>query len=266
MSKWFKALKRRQSPRQRARSNRPMSAKAATPIELRRWAAFCCASAAGANLGDFLPDNLRIALPAAFAIAAIAAAALAGAQILVARRSEPLFWLAATAVRAAAILMADVATDLARVGYAAASTVLSALLVANVVLMDGPFRGAKSDAGVQTNANPLYWSGLLIAGALGTVIADGLARAFGSVKIGVPVAAAGESLLLVAALVIATRLRPPSWGYWLTFVVIGAWGTSVGDIAKFLLSAPVSLSAFLALLAAIVLIWRPARATREAAD
>lgn len=231
-----------------------MFAASSPRIEARFWVALCFASICGINLGDLLPDAFHLAAAPALAILIGVFAALALTQALIGRRAEVLFWLALLMVRAAATVLADFSISEAHLGFPAVSAALAILFLAGVAASRG-FAGAEGL--VFPGASPLSWLTLAIAAALGTVTADWAGHAMGSPKIGVPVAAVGETLLVGAALVARLRAGRPTWSYWLATLTIFTWGTSVGDIVKFLLSMPVCLGGSFVLLGLTILAWRP---------
>lgn len=184
-------------------------------------------------------------------------------QLMVGSRAEVLFWGAILMVRAAATVLADYSIAGAHLGYALATAALALLLVIFLAATGG----LAGSFGAGQKATPQiglpFWICMLVAGTLGTVIADGIGHQFGNVRIGVPAAAAIETLLLILALWSRQRLGWPLWSYWIGLVVVRAWGTSVGDITKALFSLPVSLSVSGVTLLLIVLLWRPARTSQS---
>jgi uncharacterized membrane-anchored protein len=217
-------------------------------VDARFWVALAFASICGVNLGDLLPDSFHLAPLIALVILIAALAALAVVQVVAEGGAEILFWAAVLAAKAAATVLADFAVHDAHLGFFVVTAGLAVLLLAGVAL-GGGFAQAPNSTG------PLFWILLLIAGALGTAAADWSGVSFGNPKVGFPATAAIETGLMVAALLISSGAR--RWAFWPAVLVICAWGASVGDIAKFLLTMPVSLGGSLALLALTVLFWRP---------
>lgn len=218
-------------------------------VNARFWTALCFASICGINLGDLLPDNLHLGPLLALAILAAVLAVLALAHALIKRRAEPLFWLAVLAVRAAATVLADVAAD--RLGLPTVCATSAVLLLACVAATGGFARSEKSPA-----VGPLFWLMLLICCVLGTAAADWSGRSlFPSPKMGFPATALIETILIAVGLFARRAAGGRAWSYWLLVLIICAWGASVGDIAKFLLSMPVSLGGSAILLALVTLAW-----------
>lgn len=223
-------------------------------VDARFWTALCLASICGINLGDFLPDTLRLGAGFAFAVLVGVFVALAVVQAVIKPRAEGLFWLAVLALKAAATVLADYAVNDAHLGFPAVAATLAILLIICVAASGGFAKKEDSIVG-----HPLFWLMLLLAGALGTAAADWSGSSlFGNPKVGFPATAAIETVLIALSLLVRRAAAGRGWSFWLAVLVICAWGASVGDITKFLLSMPVSLGGSALLLALIVLVWRPA--------
>jgi uncharacterized membrane-anchored protein len=220
----------------------------------RYWAILCLASICGANLGDAFPDLFHMDMGIGLAILAGAFAVLVALQGVLGRTGEALFWIAILIVRSAATEAADIS---AKIGFLPAAAAWAVVLVIVAVLSARHEREQQGEASVP-RPGPFYWLGMFSAGTLGTIAADGLGHAFGPLTIGYPLTAAGETLALIGVLVLRGRAGAAYWSYWLAVVVIRAWGTSVGDITKFLTSLPLSLAVSAALMALAVVVWRPA--------
>lgn len=228
-------------------------------FDARFWTALCFASICGINLGDFLPDTLRLGPEVSFAVLVGAFVALAVVQALVKQRAEVLFWLAVLALKAASTVLADYAVNDAHLGFPPVAAALAIVLVVCVAASGGFTKAEDSVV-----AGPLFWLMLLVAGALGTAAADWSGSSlFSSPKNGFPATAGIETVLIALSLLARRAAGGRAWSFWLAVLVICAWGASVGDIAKFLLSMPVSLGGSALVLALIVLAWRPAAATAD---
>lgn len=238
-----------------------MFANSSPPLSPRYWVIICLASICGANLGDSFPDILHITPLPTLVLLTASFAALTVVHSLAKRRLELLFWAAILVVRAAATVLADYSIGGAQLGYAPATAVLAVTLVVCVALTGGAVSSTLAPTAPRLTA--AYWICMLAAGTLGTVIADGVGHAFNNVKIGVPFAAIAGTVLLAAVFPLRTRVGWAFWSYWVAVVVIRSWGTSVGDIAKFLASLPISLSVSAVALLLTVLFWRPAEPAVE---
>lgn len=232
-------------------------------VDARYWTAILFASMCGTNFGDFLPDVLRLGTGASMVALAGLFAAILLAERASARGAEVFYWLALLVVRAAATMVADYSIDQRHLGYV---PVCVALAVGLASLLAGHQRyGPAPGSGSLPAAGPFYWFTMLVAGALGTVLGDGMGHAFGPVQVGVPISAGLATLAMAAVLGVRGRqiwTSPAS--YWVAVVVVRWWGTNFGDISKFLLSLPVSMAATGVALALMLLIWRERTATRGA--
>jgi uncharacterized membrane-anchored protein len=232
------------------------------------WAALCMASICGANLGDLFPNIFHTTFAFAITVEVACFVILMMIQRLLGKKVEFLFWGAILIVRAAATALADFAIEGAHLSYGVAAASLLVALAVIVVSSDG-FGRRRSGRNSPLTINAGFWLCMLLAGTLGTVAADGIGHAFGDVKVGVATAALAETVLLAAVFPVRASANRALWTYWLAIVVVRAWGTSIGDIAKFVATLPVSLSVSGLMLALIVLTWRskaPTPMTAEAAN
>jgi uncharacterized membrane-anchored protein len=222
----------------------------------RFWWALCLASIFGANMGDFFAHNLGLGH-----VAGLPFLAIAFAVILVLERFDRLahevhYWLAIVVVRTAATNLADFFSGdmhLPRPWVMATLAVVLAIMVAMLFSAGGRSEQNVRGRGILVlRADTAYWTGMLVAGTLGTVIADYLSH---NLHLGDDVA----SILLSFALAVffATGRKGLIWWppfYWATVIMVRAAGTAVGDYfaSRGMLGLPLSTFAsgvaFLALL------------------
>jgi uncharacterized membrane-anchored protein len=232
-------------------------------IEPVFWFALCCASICGANLGDLVSAYFPLTSPNGLIILSslLFIIFFASSQF---RFFAPLFyWLAILTVRAAATILADMSLDVAHLAPVAAAGALAILLAGLTFISGGWSRAEQSMLVSSPRPGALYWLTMLVAGVLGTVVADGLAHLFPSPKIGVPIAAALGTFALVLTFQVRKGTGWAVWTYWLSVVVIRAWGTSVGDAMKFLLTMPISIGTSAVLLALAISFPRSTKAPAE---
>jgi uncharacterized membrane-anchored protein len=230
----------------------------------RYWAALSIVSVFGANLGDFAAHDLRLG----YALGLAPMAALLAAILIVERRdnswNQAFYWLAIIVIRAAATNLADLATLDLRLGSVRAAAGLTVLLA--LALLFGRLFSSKSlkrsGGGKDLNELPStdagYWTAMLIAGTLGTVIGD-----FSSYELDLGTRNASLALgaLLVFVLSVGSRsLFATVSYYWFTIVVVRAAGTAVADFlaGSEFLSLGLAKSTFLTgmLFTLTVLVWR----------
>ena len=230
----------------------------------RYWAALSVVSVFGANLGDFCSHNLH--LGHAWGLPPMAA--LLGVILIAERRdsswNQAYYWLAIIVIRAAATNLADLVTLDLRLGRVWAVAGLTLLLALALILGRPPSsiavdesRGNKEPAALP-NTDARYWTAMLIAGTLGTVLGD--VGSFG-LGLGSGNASLALSAVLAAILYAGSRgLLARSWYYWSTIVAVRAAGTAVGDFLAgsraLNLGLPLSTLCTGVLFTALVLAWK----------
>jgi uncharacterized membrane-anchored protein len=221
----------------------------------RYWTAISIASICGTNLGDFVPDVLKMNAGPGLMLLAAVFAVLVIIDRISTDGSEAFYWLAILTVRAAATNIADFSIGKAHLAYTLVAAVLAVLLGLLVALQ---LRLApRSSSGDLPPTGSFYWLSMLTAGTLGTVIGDGLGHAFSSVSIGVPISAGISTVVLATLLGIRARtVLNSAVSYWIVVVAVRWWGTNVGDILAFVTSLPISLFASGLLLALTLVLWR----------
>jgi uncharacterized membrane-anchored protein len=199
----------------------------------RYWAALSIVSVFGANLGDFVSNDLHLG----HALGVPPMAVLLGA-ILIAERwdrswNQAYYWLAIIVIRAAATNLADLATLDLRLGSLWATAGLTLLLAATVLIGRSSASGAAGRIGGKTEFGELpatdarYWTAMVIAGTLGTVIGD--FTSYG-LELGPRSASVILGAILAAVFYAGHRgLFASVSYYWFTIVVVRAAGTAVGD-------------------------------------
>ena len=233
-----------------------MQLKVTPRIGARYWTAISIASMCGTNFGDFFPDILHIGTAATMAVLAILFAAFVLIDGASRHGSEAFYWLSILVVRAAATQIADFSINQAYLSYLLVTVVLAALLVALVILHHRA-SGSKAATGELPPTNGWYWLTMLTAGALGTVVGDGLGHSFGPVSTGVPLSAAMATVALAMILIARSRFALASASsYWVAVVAVRWWGTNTGDIFAFLASLIVSMAVTGTVMALVLLLWR----------
>jgi uncharacterized membrane-anchored protein len=234
-----------------------MQFKIVPAIAPRYWVSIMIASICGANMGDFIPDVLKLSDLGGLLMLALIFAVIVLANQWSRRGNEALYWLAILVVRAAATNLADLGIGRMHLDYITVSACLAALLVAILAL-----RRASSLQPVTCRlprTNGLYWLAMLTAGTLGTMVGDGIGHVIHPITVGVPISAIIATGAVAFILRQKTRLDMASAGaasYWAAIVAIRTWGTNFGDIAVFFLSLPVSMMLSGLLLAGTLIVWR----------
>lgn len=233
--------------------------KCSPQITPRYWGAIMLASMCGTNLGDFFPDMLKMDLR----VELVLLAGLFGGIFLVdrflKRGIELLYWVTILVVRAAATALADYCTSIKHFAPEIVGISLAALMVVAILVE----KSAESSEVFQTGDSALrrdkpaaglhYWTTMLVAGTLGTVVGDGIGHAFSSPEIGFPFSALLATVAVAAMFTIRAQLKwslGPS--YWIAIVAVRWWGANTGDIFKYLTSLPFSMAVTAAAMTAML--------------
>ncbi len=242
-----------------------MQLKITPKVNSRYWCAILIASMCGTNLGDFFPDVLHISTGVGLIIQMLMFIGIVLIDRASRRGSEAFYWLAILTVRAAATNIADFSIDTEHFGYIAVSAVFAFLLAILIAIHRSS--GPKDSTGDLPPTNGFYWFTMLTAGALGTVVGDGIGHAFSSVQIGVPISAAMGTLALTIILGIRARMVWVSAAsYWVAVVAVRWWGTNVGDILAFFMTLSVSMIGTGIALALTLFLWREPKAALNKAN
>lgn len=223
----------------------------------RYWVALSIASIFGANSGDFVAKYLHLGhaggLPVLAALLAL---------VFVAERRDPrvhqtYYWTAIIIVRTAATNLADLGASDFKLGRPGFMVVL-AILLAAVLFFARPSKSERAASAwpfALPTTDVRYWTAMLIAGTLGTVIGD-----FASFNSGLGTLYA--SLIeggALALLLLIGRTGPLAnlWFYWLVVVTIRAAGTSFGDfLAHAVFGLPLSTLVSAGAFVATLLLWK----------
>jgi uncharacterized membrane-anchored protein len=223
----------------------------------RYWVSITIASICGANMGDFIPDVLKLGDLSGLLMLAMMFAIIVLGNRWSKHGHEALYWLAILVIRAAATNLADLAIGGLHLNYITVASYLAALLVAILTLRR--MSPSESVTGDFPRVNGRYWVAMLTAGTLRTVLGDGIGHVIRPITIGVPISAMIATGAVALIFVQRTRLDRASAGaatYWAAIVAIRTCGTNFGDIAAFLLSLPVSMLLSALLLAGTLIVWR----------
>jgi uncharacterized membrane-anchored protein len=232
-------------------------------LGLRYWTALCLASVFGANMGDFFAHDFGLGHVAGLPFLAVALVVIFIVERFDKTAHETYYWLAIVVVRTAATNLADflsVDLRLPKLWSMAALALLLALAVAAAWQLVWRKSADKSNAqGNLLTADLGYWTAMLIAGTLGTVMGDffshdlHLGNALGSVVLG---------LLLAPFFVLAALRQLASLPfYWATIVMVRAAGTTVGDLvaARNALGLPLSTAVTGLIFVGFLLVYRGSR-------
>jgi uncharacterized membrane-anchored protein len=221
----------------------------------RYWTSIVVASICGANIGDAASDGLGLSSIAAFAVFAVAFATIVSINQRSRGGHESLFWIAIVIVRAAATDIADLAIQHFHLSYLTTIVGLTGLLMVVLAIVSA---SSAATVGRVSRAGLGYWTAMLIAATLGTVLGDGIGHVLFPVTIGVPVSACIAAVAVTLAFAyraINGVTAAETASYWVAIVAIRALGTNLGAIAAHLLSLPLSIALSGLLLTGILTAW-----------
>ena len=223
----------------------------------RYWVALSIASVFGANSGDFVAKYLHLGhaggLPVLAALLAL---------VFVAERRDPrvhqtYYWTAIIIVRTAATNLADLGAGDFKLGKPGLIVALAILLA--LVLVFAPPAKSPRTAAAWPFALPVtdarYWTAMLIAGTLGTVIGDFASFTSGLGTLHASFIEGGA----LAVLFFVGRSGPLAniWFYWLVVVTVRAAGTSFSDfLAHAVFGLPLSTLVSAGVFVATLLLWK----------
>ena len=200
----------------------------------RYWTALCIASIFGANMGDFFARILGLGHIRGLPFLAVGLAMVFFMEARDKRVHEAWYWLAIIVVRTAATNIADLGAGDLKMPREWLALGLAVLLVASVwvgrTIASGKagLAGDKGTGGMPTT-DVTYWTSMLVAGTLGTVIGDYTAGNSG-LGLGLINASLALSLILSVWFFLGRSVLLKTAAYWFTVVLVRAAGTVVGDL------------------------------------
>ena len=230
-------------------------------LNAKFWIALCIASIFGANLGDFFAHDIGLGH-----VAGLPFLAAAFAVVLIVERYDTAahalyYWLAIVIIRTAATNIGDLLAGDLKLPRPWVMTGLALLLAITVAAIhERRRRTAVPDRKRELlTADWLYWIGMLLAGALGTVMGDYVSH---NLKLGDLMASLALGVPLAVLFIVGSR-GPLWWApfFWLTVVMVRADGTVVGDwfAGRKMLGLPLSTALTGLVLVAFLVIWRGRR-------
>jgi uncharacterized membrane-anchored protein len=222
---------------------------------VRYWAALCVASIFGANCGDVVARYFKLG----HAGGLLPLAALLAITLVVERRDRSVhqawYWTAIIIIRTAATNIGDFGQ--AEMGLPKLWLIAGLALLLVLTLLVSPPTKSAADGATRfqlPTTDAKYWTAMLIAGTLGTVIGDFMS--FGS-GFGTAAASLIQGAVLAALFLLGARgLLVNLWFYWLTVVTVRATGTSVGDFTAHNAGLPMSTLVTGVVFVALLLLWK----------
>ena len=195
-------------------------------INDKYWLALMAASVFGTNTGDYVARYLHLGHLAGLPILALIFAVILVVERATRPRTAVYFWAAIITIRTAATNVGDAFHDFG-LGFGISIPVVLALFALTVFI----YRRAAPDTNARTGTvrvNPVYWTCMMLAGVLGTLIGD---FAAGPLRL----TALGATAVFVVLIVAAVRyfgrrsILLNALPYWFTVALIRIGGTDGGD-------------------------------------
>lgn len=195
---------------------------------LRFWAALCLASIFGANMGDFFAHDLGLGHVRGLPFLALALAIVFLIERFDRLSHEAWYWLAIIIIRTAATNIGDLMSGDFELPRLIGMALLTVLLVAVVAIGNRVTAPSRDRDSPVLRADAFYWAGMLMAGALGTVMGDYFSH---NLRLGDARGALVLSAVLAVLFTLGTngRVRRPAL-FWATIVLVRAAGTCAGDL------------------------------------
>jgi uncharacterized membrane-anchored protein len=236
------------------------------------WFVLCVASVAGANMGDFVAEYLRIGHVRGLPVLAIGLLAILWAEPRDRRAHTAWYWLAIVTIRTAATNMADFLTVDLHLGQLWTIAGLAVLLFAifpmarsEVRLYMAAVLIARSGEKGRPTTDFSYWATMIVASTLGTVLGD-----WSTFGLGLGALKSSIVLSAILAVMFLVHLQPPIPRlllYWITVVAVRAAGTAVGDFLakdpRLHLGLAASTALSCTVLALVVWLWRTEASERD---
>lgn len=197
-------------------------------LDLRFWAALCLASIFGANMGDFFAHDLGLGHVRGLPFLALALAIVFLIERFDRLSHEAWYWLGIIIIRTAATNVGDLMSGDFKLPRLVGMAVLTTLLVAAVAIGNRVTPPSHYRDSPVLRADAFYWAGMLVAGALGTVMGDYFSH---DLRLGDARGALVLSAALAVLFALGThgRVRWPAL-FWATIVLVRAAGTCAGDL------------------------------------
>ncbi|MEP7058491.1 MAG: hypothetical protein ABI809_12045 [Caldimonas sp.] len=196
------------------------------------WAIKVVATTLGETGGDWVTMSLNLGYLVGSAIFAAIFVALVWSQVKAAHFRPALFWATIIATTTLGTTMADFADRSLGIGYPGGVAIVSALLVASLLIWRWS-EGTVSVASINTpKAEWFYWCTILFSQTLGTALGDWMAGTDrGGFGLGYEYGALifGAGLVVVAALYYRTKVSHTVL-FWSAFVLTRPLGATLGDL------------------------------------
>ncbi len=197
-------------------------------ITVAFWIMKICATTLGETAGDLLSMTLNVGYAVSSAILLSFFFIILTAQLFSKKYHPIIYWLVILATSTAGTTISDYMDRTLGLGYATGSLILSALLIATLLIWKATEKTLAVTDIKSRRAEIFYWTAILFSNTLGTALGDfladnsGLGFFGGAILIG--------SLLLVIVLAYYFTKISGVILFWLAFVLTRPFGATFGDL------------------------------------
>ncbi len=197
-------------------------------ITVAFWIMKICATTLGETAGDLLSMTLNVGYAVSSAILLSFFFIILTAQLFSKKYHPIIYWLVILATSTAGTTISDYMDRTLGLGYATGSLILSALLIATLLIWKATEKTLAVTDIKSRRAEIFYWTAILFSNTLGTALGDfladnsGLGFFGGAILIG--------SLLLVIVLAYYFTKISRVILFWLAFVLTRPFGATFGDL------------------------------------
>lgn len=197
-------------------------------ITVAFWIMKICATTLGETAGDLLSMTLNVGYAVSSAILLSFFFIILTAQLFSKKYHPIIYWLVILATSTAGTTLSDYMDRTLGLGYATGSLILSALLIATLLIWKAIEKTLAVTDIKSRRAEIFYWTAILFSNTLGTALGDfladnsGLGFFGGAILIG--------SLLLVIVLAYYFTKISRVILFWLAFVLTRPFGATFGDL------------------------------------
>ncbi|WP_462221830.1 COG4705 family protein [Ferruginibacter sp.] len=197
-------------------------------ITVAFWIMKICATTLGETAGDLLSMTLNVGYAVSSAILLSFFFIILTAQLFSKKYHPIIYWLVILATSTAGTTISDYMDRTLGLGYATGSLILSALLIATLLIWKATEKTLAVTDIKSHRAEIFYWTAILFSNTLGTALGDfladnsGLGFFGGAILIG--------SLLLVIVLAYYFTKISRVILFWLAFVLTRPFGATFGDL------------------------------------
>lgn len=197
-------------------------------INVRYWLAILFASILGTNLGDLYAHDSGLGIGTGLVVLAALAAGVFALERRSALQTETFYWLVIVIIRTGATNIADFLSFRAHIKSVPLPLwmLLWVVFFGVVVALSGRLTAWIEDGAAQQRlrARAPFWTAMLGAGILGTILGDVLSHALGGSLASVLLLA-----IFIAALALRQRFVASILGFWLVVALARTAGTAIGD-------------------------------------